>query len=83
MFGPRSRISGQKRFEEAEPLLIEGYQGLVSRKDQISPVRMKCLPESIDRLIELYKATNRPEEQQKYERLRAEYPAPKPIEEVP
>jgi hypothetical protein len=28
-------LAGQKQYAEAEPLLLEGYQGIVARKDHI------------------------------------------------
>ena len=33
------------------------------------------IPEALDRLIELYTATNKPDEAKKYQELRAKYPS--------
>ena len=30
-------LAGQKKYAEAEPLLLEGYQGMLARKEQIGP----------------------------------------------
>jgi hypothetical protein len=33
-----ARLAGQKKYAEAEPLLISGYQGMEARKDRILDV---------------------------------------------
>jgi serine/threonine protein kinase/tetratricopeptide (TPR) repeat protein len=64
---------GQKRFSEAEPLLRHGYEGMKARLEAIPPIKRQCLPEALDRLIELYTATNRPDEVKKWRAERAKY----------
>jgi hypothetical protein len=77
-------LLGQKKYAEAEPLLVQGYEGMKAREEKISqgPLDRRRIPEAIDRLIELYTATNRPEEAAKWRTERAKYPfvAPPPRE---
>jgi hypothetical protein len=75
-------LLGQKKYAEAEPLLVKGYEGMKAREKNIPPQRATRLPEALDRLIELYTATNKPDEVKKYRELRAKYPevAPMPKE---
>ncbi len=54
-------LLGQQKFADAEPLLLASYEGLRQREAKI-PVEVKSsrLTEAIQRLIQLYQATNRP-----------------------
>ena len=70
------RVSfGQKKYQGAEPLLLKGYEGMKQREKTMPPSGKKLLPEAIDRLIELYTATNRPEEAKRWQAERAKYPS--------
>jgi hypothetical protein len=51
-------LANQKKFDEAEPLLIHGYEGIVESK-KAPPER---LAEANDRLIKLYEAWDKPEQ---------------------
>jgi tetratricopeptide (TPR) repeat protein len=64
---------GQKKYLEAELLLLKGYEGLKARESNIPPQGSICIPDALDRLIELYTATNMPDEVKKYQKLRARY----------
>jgi hypothetical protein len=64
-------LLGQKKYAEAEPLLRQGYEGMKAREKAIPPQGSTRLPEAIDRLIELYTATNKPEEVKKWRAERA------------
>jgi tetratricopeptide (TPR) repeat protein len=66
-------LLGQKKYVEAEPLLRRGYEGTKARERVIWPIKATCLPEAVDRLIELYAATNRPDEVKKWQAERARY----------
>lgn len=67
---------GQSKLDDAEPLLVEAYEGLKAREQDIPPsIAQVFLPAALDRLIELYRATNRPEQTRNYEALRAHFPA--------
>jgi tetratricopeptide (TPR) repeat protein len=71
-------LLGQHKYAESEPLLIAGYEGMKQREKTIQPVGRPRLPEALDRLIELYTATDRPDEVKKWQAERAKYPAAAP-----
>jgi serine/threonine protein kinase len=60
-FDAKSKIGaallGQKKYADAEPLLLAGYNGLKKREKSIPPQGRPRLAEAADRLIELYTAT--------------------------
>ena len=58
-------LLGQKKYADAEPLLLTGYEGMKQREKTIPPQGQTRLPEALDRLIELYTATNKPDEVKK------------------
>lgn len=70
-------LLGQKKYGDAEPFLLQGYEGMKAREKTIPPQASTRIPEALDRLIELYTATNKPDEVKKYQELRAKYPNPK------
>jgi eukaryotic-like serine/threonine-protein kinase len=41
-------LAGQKKYAEAEPLLIEGYQGMLARKDRIAVADRYYLDRSLE-----------------------------------
>jgi eukaryotic-like serine/threonine-protein kinase len=62
MFG--GALLGQKKYAEAEPRVVKGYENMKKREEKIPKtggVEMR-LPEALDRLIELYTATGKPDE---------------------
>jgi hypothetical protein len=67
---------GQKKFAEAEPLLVKGYEGLKDHEKTIPPQAAARIPESLDRLIKLYTATTNSDALKKYQDLRAPFPHP-------
>ncbi len=83
-FNTQSILGGvllrQKKYAEAEPLLVKGYEGTKAREKTIPRGGETRIPEALDRLIELYTATEKPDEVQKYLELRTKYPelAPTP-----
>ena len=74
-------LLGQKKYAEAEPLLLKGYEVMKQREKTIPPQGATRLPEALDRLIELYTATNKPDEAKKWRAERAKYLAP--VESAP
>jgi hypothetical protein len=68
---------GQKKYAEAEPLLLKGYEGLKAHAKAIPPQANPRIPEALDRLIALYTATSRPDEVKKWQAEQANYPEPK------
>jgi tetratricopeptide (TPR) repeat protein len=73
-------LLGQKKYAEAEPLLLKGYEGLKEREKLLGPRDALRVPEALDRVIELYTATNKPDEAKKWQTVRAKYPDAKPTE---
>jgi hypothetical protein len=76
-FSTRSMLGGallgQKKYADAEPLLVQGYEGLKAREKELPPAARDRLPDALDRLVALYTATDKPAEVTKYRNLRAEY----------
>jgi tetratricopeptide (TPR) repeat protein len=75
-------LLGQKKDAEAGPLLLKGYERMKARETTIRSQGRIRLPEALDRLIELYTATDKPGEVTKWRAERAKYPdiAPPPPE---
>jgi eukaryotic-like serine/threonine-protein kinase len=67
-------LLGQKKYADAEPLLLKGYEGMKAREKTIPPQASTRIPEALDRLIELYTATDKPDEVKKWQAERAKYP---------
>jgi tetratricopeptide (TPR) repeat protein len=65
-------------YGEAEPLLLKGYEGMKEREKTIPKVGEPRIGEAVDRLIELYTATNKPNEVKTWQAVRAKYPDTKP-----
>jgi Flp pilus assembly protein TadD len=53
-------LAGQKNYVEAEPLLLEGYEGMVARKEKIAVPDLYQIDFARDRLAELYLAWGKP-----------------------
>jgi hypothetical protein len=62
-------LLGQRRFAEAEPFLLQGYEGMREREARIPAGFKPWLRQGGDRLVAFYEATNQPE---KARRLREE-----------
>jgi tetratricopeptide (TPR) repeat protein len=54
-------LAGQGKFAEAEPLLIEGYEGMKQREAKISAHRKKDLAAAASRIVPFYETWNQPE----------------------
>jgi eukaryotic-like serine/threonine-protein kinase len=65
-------LLGQKRYAEAEPLLVAGYEGMKQHEGQIPPQEKVRVTEGIERLVQLYEATGKPEETAKWRKLLAQ-----------
>ena len=72
-------LLGQKKYTEAEPLLLKGYNGLRQREKTIPPQGLVRLPEALDRLVEFSAATDRPDDVKKWRAERAKYPEAAPM----
>jgi tRNA A-37 threonylcarbamoyl transferase component Bud32 len=61
-------LLGQKRYAEAEPLLLAGYEGMKQREAKI-PVQYKArLTEALERLVQLYDAWGKKDQAEKWRR---------------
>jgi hypothetical protein len=49
-------LLGQKKYAEAEPLLLQGYEGMKAREAKIPAPSKKNLAEAVARIIQLYDA---------------------------
>jgi tetratricopeptide (TPR) repeat protein len=54
-------LLGLKKYAEAEPLLISGYEGMQDRAARIPPSFKPRLGDALQRLVQLYEATKQPE----------------------
>jgi hypothetical protein len=55
-------LLGQRKYTEAEPLLLSGYTGMKERQKTIPPRGKVRLPEAAERLMQLYEATGKKDE---------------------
>lgn len=53
-------LAGQKKYAGAEPLLLAGYQGMLSRKDRTQVFNWYYLDRAHDWLVQLYQAWGKP-----------------------
>ena len=72
LLGPS--LLGHAKFDEPQPMLMAGFEGLRARESTIPPQGKVRVPECLDRLIELYEELERPPELIKYQAIRDEYP---------
>lgn len=59
-------LLGQNKYAEAEPLLIAGYEGMKQREKSIPLQARVRMAEAIERLVQLYEATKKPDEAAKW-----------------
>ena len=55
------------KFTEAEPLLVQGYEGMQQREATIPPEGKIRLTEALQRLVDLYTAWGKPDEAAKWQ----------------
>jgi WD40 repeat protein/tetratricopeptide (TPR) repeat protein len=71
-FNTRSMLGealvGQKKRAEAEPLLVEGYEGMKQRAAKIPIQGKPRLAEALERLVELYDAWGKPDQATRWRR---------------
>jgi tetratricopeptide (TPR) repeat protein len=76
-FSARSMLAGallgQKKYTEAEPLLLSGYEGMKQREDKIPTEGKPRLKETLQRLVQLYEATGRPDQAAAWKQKLAEF----------
>ncbi len=54
-------LAGQKKYAEAEPLLLEGYQGMLARKERMMVEDWYHLDRAREWLVQLYQAWGKPQ----------------------
>ena len=54
-------LAGEKKYDEAEKLLIDGYEGMKARERKISAPLKKELASALSRIVQLYLAWGKPE----------------------
>jgi eukaryotic-like serine/threonine-protein kinase len=55
-------LGGQKRYAEAEPLLLSGYEGMIQRESTMSAFDQFNLAEIGESIVKLYQSWGKPEE---------------------
>lgn len=53
-------LAGEKKYEEAEPLLLDGYRGMLARKDLISVPNWRHLDSAHEWIVEMYEGWGKP-----------------------
>jgi hypothetical protein len=54
-------LSAQKKYAEAEPLLLSGYELMVRQNDRSLAVRRYCLEQAGQWIVQLYQKWGKPE----------------------
>jgi serine/threonine protein kinase len=69
-FNAKSMLGGvfmaQKKYADAEPLLLQGYEGMREREAKIPPVGKLRIPEALERLVQLYESWDKKDEAAKW-----------------
>jgi serine/threonine protein kinase/tetratricopeptide (TPR) repeat protein len=76
-------LLGQQKYEEAEPLLRRGYEGLKARERTIQADERTCLTEALERLVQLYDAWGKPEQAKQWRAKQVPPEPPKQASEHP
>ena len=68
-------LAGQAKYAEAEPLLRQGYEGLVQRQASMPPIlnAPRRVTESLERLVQLYDAWDKPDQAAEWKKKLAEF----------
>jgi serine/threonine protein kinase/Tfp pilus assembly protein PilF len=61
-------LAGERKFAEAEPLLLEGFQGLAARQDRIAATERYRIDLARNWLVQLYRAWGKPEKAQEWKK---------------
>jgi serine/threonine protein kinase/tetratricopeptide (TPR) repeat protein len=77
-------LLGQKKYTDAEPLLLAGYEGMKKQEAKLPPEAKAGLTEAVERLVQLYEATEKKDQAAKWRkelealRTRVNVPETKP-----
>jgi serine/threonine protein kinase len=84
MFSIKSMLGGallgQKKYADAEPLLLEGYQGMKEREVNIPARDKPLLTKALERLVQLYEGLDKKDEVARWRKILEETKAAKPAE---
>jgi tetratricopeptide (TPR) repeat protein len=61
-------LIGQKKYNDAEPLLLSGYRGMKEREERIPAGCKGTFKDALQSLVQFYNATGRPEEAARWKR---------------
>src|SRR5262249_41284323 len=79
-FNSRSMLGGallgQKKYAEAEPLLLAGYEGMKQREKSIPSGGEVRLAQAVERLVQLYEALDKKDEVARWTKEREALPVP-------
>ncbi len=65
-------LLGQQKYAGAEPLLLAGYEGMKQRQVKMPPESKERLTEAVERLVQLYEATDKQDEAAKWRKIQEE-----------
>jgi hypothetical protein len=61
-------LASQQKYAEAEPLLLQGYQGMKERETKFPAASKMYLTMSLERLVQLYEAWGKPDDAAKWKK---------------
>jgi hypothetical protein len=61
-------LLGQQKYEEAQPMLLSGYEGMKQREFKIPVFDKKRLKEALEALVQLYEAQARSDQAAEWKR---------------
>jgi hypothetical protein len=71
-------LAGAQKYDEAEPLVISGYLGMVQRRDKIPAVSQPDVGSAGDQIVHLYEDWLKPDKAGEWRiKLKGDLPAPK------
>jgi serine/threonine protein kinase/tetratricopeptide (TPR) repeat protein len=86
-FNARAMLGGallaQKKYTEAEPLLVQGYEGMKQREGNIPAADKVRLTEALERLVQLHEVCGKPDEAARWRAELAARKAPPREEKKP
>ena len=72
-------LAGQRKYDEAEPLLLSGYEGMIQRESTMPASDREMLKEAGNSIVKLYQSWGKPEKAAEWrQRLQRAKPASRP-----
>lgn len=72
--GLGANLIQQRKFSDAEPFLLQAYESLKGQESSLLTATKVIIPETLDRLVELYLSWDKKEQAEKYRQERLKYP---------